>query len=314
MHLPWCAAGAALAVLALAPAADAATVSMNGSTAVFSAAPGEVNDLNVQINSDGSFQYYDVNNAVTPTPPLACEASSGGHAVDCPPGATAFDLELGDGNDKANVSNSGASFPVTLAGGDGDDELRSRGPSDIFQGGAGNDWMYGSGAYDLYAGGPGDDLIFNDDSWPGVVDCSGGGLDRAISGNARLMNCPAAPALKVTIAKRQTVRSFVRRGLRFSVACNRPCALEWKIQADRKTQRLMHRISQFLVGKRLLHDRDGLPKVGDAGSTAITAVIRGSATRKSLARAPRIGGTLIVDATDGLAGAKQVKLKFSVRR
>lgn len=70
-----------------------------------------------------------------------------------------FDLTLGSGNDKLRLSPAGLSVGVTVAGGDGDDELSGSDGPDTINGQAGDDRLTGLYGTDTLNGGDGNDMF-----------------------------------------------------------------------------------------------------------------------------------------------------------
>ncbi|WP_169977924.1 trypsin-like serine protease [Tautonia rosea] len=67
----------------------------------------------------------------------------------------------GRGND--NLSGAGGLCPLTIDGGDGDDQICGNDGNDLLNGGAGNDSIYGAGGDDTINGGDGNDLLAGND-------------------------------------------------------------------------------------------------------------------------------------------------------
>lgn len=164
------AVGAAL-TLAVAPAiATASTLTLEGDTLVYRAAPGVKNSTGVQApySPDGRFVIYDYPDPVTSPLPAPCAVENTVLLCSPPPGG--FRAELGDGDDWATVSSEVPAMLVTFVGGPGDDrledsiEVRSSrlegGPGlDTLRGGPGNDSLDGAEDADTMEGGAGDDLL-----------------------------------------------------------------------------------------------------------------------------------------------------------
>src|SRR4051794_16598456 len=308
MHRRLAPACLAVVALALAPSAYAGTLTMDGTTAVYTAAPGEVNELDGQVDDYGSVQLTDRN-------PIRSEGipncSGAGTMIDCALNATGLRMELGDQDDKATITAPDAT-PVTIAGGDGDDELTATGTPIRLLGGDGDDLLDATGRNATFGGGPGTDLIMNRSK--ATVDCTGGGIDRAFNPATLVRtSCPAAPRISVKLEKRQTITSFLTVGLRFSAGCARPCAIKWGLRPDKATKRLMHSHSQFLVGNGTPLDEAGYPDLAAAGPHAIRAIVPGPATRRALKNADRVGMTLELSGTDGLALLRPLRVKITLR-
>jgi hypothetical protein len=175
-----------LAALVAAPA-SATQVLREGTTLVLRADPGEVNHLAVSDDPFSATRLHFGDRSGYPLaadPALGCEGFSTGFGTftDCPAdGITEVRLEGGDGDDELDISpdelprsiayvldgGPGADhlegpttdFPVTLLGGDGDDQvLGGQGP-DVLDGGPGDDTVDGNDGDDRVHGGPGDDVV-----------------------------------------------------------------------------------------------------------------------------------------------------------
>src|SRR3954452_12275719 len=111
-------ASACLVVFAVfAGAAHAGTLTMDGTTTVYTAAAGETNEVDAQIDDAGAVQISD-RNPVRASGIPSC--SGAGTALDCALQASGLQIDLGDGDDTASVTGAdGMSLAVT--GGDGDD-------------------------------------------------------------------------------------------------------------------------------------------------------------------------------------------------
>jgi Ca2+-binding RTX toxin-like protein len=171
--------------LAAAPLAAAATVSSVGGTVSLVAAPGEANRVSVDTGADGSLVFLD--DGATLVAGTGC-SDPGDGSVACPrAGVGAIVVETGDGDD--NVSSGAVGLPLTIAGGDGSDQLQGSAGADRLDGGAGNDGLDAAEGADELVGGPGDDDLSagpGDDTVDGGdgVDVSDGDLgnDRIVGG------------------------------------------------------------------------------------------------------------------------------------
>jgi len=185
----------ALAVLLPAASASAGTLTREGDTLVFRAAPGEANDLFVNDESP-EFAFND-------SQPITIAASGCEGAgpdfptiVRCAPSA-AVRVELNDGDDVFRVgSNWRAAVPIavdggagndrleggaeadTFAGGDGDDTLKGGDGDDTLDGGAGRDNLEGGAGRDVVRGGDGDDTLSGDPGASLSADVIDGGPGR----------------------------------------------------------------------------------------------------------------------------------------
>jgi Ca2+-binding RTX toxin-like protein len=168
-------ASALAAVMALgwgAPHADAATVDRVGSALVYSAGPGEDNDVQFSLQGSGSAMGIRVTDSgkgpienqtpdghpviKTNTVP-GCFAGGANEAL-CDAGPIkSIKLILGDGND--TVGYSGLNLPVVVDGGDGADSLSGMNLADTINGGAGGDNINAGGGDDVVTSGAGDDIL-----------------------------------------------------------------------------------------------------------------------------------------------------------
>ena len=214
----------ALAALGLtaaaAPAADAASISFDGSGAmVLTAAPGESNYVLIYPAGDGSAKVDVTDRQPITAPADKCEPL-GPDLVRCAI-PTTVRVNLGDGNDRWSPDRSLAfSQPPQIDGGEGDDELEGTDGSDALIGGPGNDKLNGFDGDDRLDGGDGDDGVVGgigkdtvlggagtdnvagdgfEDAYPDVVD-GGPGLD-TIDGDwsSRRYDAVVTP-LNVTLA------------------------------------------------------------------------------------------------------------------
>ena len=147
---------AGIMVLALAAPAQAATVSVSGTSVLFAAAPGEANNVRVTFGPASVI----IQDRTAPAPGAGCVAADF-NGVSCTRavGSTIV-LLFGDGNDQMTASPStsaGTSFRIE--GGTGNDKLWGGRDRDSIKGGAGNDTLYGEGAKDVLDGGAGKDRI-----------------------------------------------------------------------------------------------------------------------------------------------------------
>jgi RTX calcium-binding nonapeptide repeat (4 copies) len=150
-------------MLAVPAAAHAGTVSVSGDTIMFQANPGETNMITVNWGVSGDFppSIEDFGNSeiVSQAP---CEVDGFGN-VTCPTaGRPNFVLQLGDGDDFAQIINDAA-----------------RGTSTRVFGEAGNDRLVSQKGSDVLDGGPGDDELQpdRDTTSPGDVLAGGDGVD-----------------------------------------------------------------------------------------------------------------------------------------
>ena len=151
----------ALAAAALPAAADAATVSYEGGTLYYRAAPGERNSTGPGVGLFDTTKLYLSDQMPIAAPPDRCAAYEGWVECDMP---SKLVFELGDGDDSASFSFSPPGLATEVHGGDGADLIEgyaiSAGPlAQVLDGGAGNDKIDGDQGADLVRGGPGDDEL-----------------------------------------------------------------------------------------------------------------------------------------------------------
>ena len=214
----------ALAALGLtaaaAPAADAASISFDGSGAmVLTAAPGESNYVLIYPAGDGSANVDVTDRQPITAPADKCETLAPDLVRCAIP--TTVRVNLGDGNDRWSPDRSLAFSPAPqIDGGEGDDELEGIDGSDALTGGPGNDKLLGFNGDDRLEGGDGDDGVVGgigkdtvlggagtdnvagdgfEDAYPDIVD-GGPGLD-TIDGDwsSRRYDAVVTP-LNVTLA------------------------------------------------------------------------------------------------------------------
>jgi Ca2+-binding RTX toxin-like protein len=198
----------ALAALAAVPAAQAATITYDGDTLVYTAAPGERNDMILGPSSAYTEAVQLGDNAPISFPDGSCVQGDGWLHCAAP---AAVRIDLGDNNDTFAFASGGAALPnavsvaggpgadtlrgleqgtaPTLDGGPGDDVVEGKGAAETLQGGDGNDTLTGRGGADRLFGGDGNDLLFGRfgddvlDGGPGDDELQGGrGADVLIGG------------------------------------------------------------------------------------------------------------------------------------
>jgi Ca2+-binding RTX toxin-like protein len=157
------AAGALALAAALPAAAQAGTITYEGSTLVYTAAPGEK-------NSTGPWEGVEDTSRITLSDGYGVTVTS--QTDRCAPLADRFECEvpakliyrLGDGDDNFTVSSLQWDIPVEVDAGPGDDtlsayNLSSKSQTHVFDGGPGNDKVSGDHGNDVLRGGPGDDEV-----------------------------------------------------------------------------------------------------------------------------------------------------------
>lgn len=187
----------------LAPGAGAATVTVQNQVAVFTAGPGEANQLTVELISQThrgatffdsgaiikagpgcvAAQHFAICGAAKTTTHvvLSARVSTADHDDAITVTAGSVVIDAGDGNDRVELNGTGSYSSVN--GGPGADELRGGpgnedfdgGPGDdvisqgdglgYIQGGSGDDQLFGGSGYDAFDGGPGADTISGGDSY-----------------------------------------------------------------------------------------------------------------------------------------------------
>lgn len=154
---------AALAAAAALPAAaaQAATISYEGDTLVFTAGAGERNSVYVGQEYNGPRLRIEDSGATMVSADARCTIPDGDVALCAMPAR--LRVVLGDGDDGfASSDGSTLTLPVEVDGGDGDDGLDGNaqlGASETLLGGPGRDRLRGFGGHDDLRGGPGDDTL-----------------------------------------------------------------------------------------------------------------------------------------------------------
>ena len=158
-----------VALFATTAVASAATLTRDGSTLTFEAAPGIDNDLVIN-QADPAVDTVTIatNDPITALP-AGCtdtdDAAAPSSNVSCT-GVTAIVTNMNDGQDDVNATGLDT-VVLTFNGGDGDDlaegggaadTLNGGGDDDDLEGGAGNDVLNGDAGDDFFVGGFGDDI------------------------------------------------------------------------------------------------------------------------------------------------------------
>jgi len=322
--MTWRALPVVVVALLSAPAAHAATVSVEGGTLTVTGAPGEISSLGVEHNAD--YGYFSVRDpASPPTRPSACKQFSPDE-VQCPDtGITSVVLDLGDGDDLGSVryapelpgldvtiqggpgkdsltgpghvlGDEGAdalsaddTAGAVLDGGAGDDELHGGPMSDQLFGGEGDDHLIG-GQGDLLVGGTGDDEIEPIGTTDLTVDCEGRD-DDALQPFTKviLRNCLPAPVAQVRVA-RVSVKRFVRTGVPIDVKCDHDCAVALNLRPGTCPY---HGTGTTLSHKGIPRTRSGFIKTQGAKLRWV-GTVDGSASRKAIGRVKRCKASLEV--------------------
>lgn len=189
------AATAALATLALTATAGAATITEDGGSFTYRAAPGEANRIVVVAEDPGELRISD--DVPIAALPAGCRRADWDDETlaRCPLDRP-FRIETGDGDDHVSflyelpagpaiavdggpgddeLTGPGDERPVALHGGDGDDRLRAGRGGDLLEGGPGDDVLEGGNGDDRLLGGYGADELAGHDG-ADVLD-GGAGID-----------------------------------------------------------------------------------------------------------------------------------------
>ena len=329
--------GSAVALLH-APAAGAATGNVGGGALTFAGEPGEANTVSISYDAaSGIYKFTD------PTGTFTSGSGCGGlgHDLYCnDDNVSLIVVNLLDGNDKWLGGDSKVAPVVDggdgnddlegiglLAGGDGNDTLKSADAGTQLDGGPGDDLVVGNDADDQIDGGDGNDLLIGNDGTdsltggPGLdrIDATGEGVktidcqgrdDEIIQGsgaNVRRVRCSRAPKARISVP-RVSLRGLLSRGLRFSVRCDRPCAVSWVLRPDATLRSL---VGGTLGGRRAPVDEDGFvsPLVG---RQRFTARVAGKRARTAVGKLKSLSATLAVTVTgrDGLSSQQSNTVKI----
>jgi hypothetical protein len=144
---------------ALPGAAHAATITVDGAgNYTDTAAPGEKNDLGLQVQDDAtSAVFYSYGIEIT-SMPASCSFDGDEHFSPRCTGVASLTAHLGDGDDSFNRSGP-TNVAATVDGGDGADWLTGYDGTDTLLGGPGNDKLEGRKGNDNLDGGDGDDEV-----------------------------------------------------------------------------------------------------------------------------------------------------------
>jgi hypothetical protein len=175
-------AAVGLALLPAAAAADA-TVERDTTTGIITIiGDGAADDIDV--TRDGAFDIVSREGGGLDTfnsGPECTDDPLDPEAIRCD-AATSIAVDLGDGDDifesEPATGPVPASVPISVAGGIGNDQLRTGGARDVLAGGPGNDIINGRHGRDEMFGEAGDDIIESRDGNPERIAC-GGGADEA---------------------------------------------------------------------------------------------------------------------------------------
>ncbi|HEX8085107.1 MAG TPA: hypothetical protein VF529_12520 [Solirubrobacteraceae bacterium] len=171
------------AFAALAAPAFGATVRIQDGDLVYTAAPGEFNELNITLQG-GRFTIQDGTTGFPSTMPVTAEPpcepydneqSSGMTDATCPPDAERVLVDVGDGSDYVGLGAMGTwSYPTVVALGEGADRLWGGAEADEIDGGDGADTLTPNAGRDVVRAGPGDDTIDAVDGFPDEIVCGDG--------------------------------------------------------------------------------------------------------------------------------------------
>jgi RTX calcium-binding nonapeptide repeat (4 copies) len=154
---------ASVLLLTLAPAAQAAIVSVEGNVLRVAAAPGEANVLSVEPGLNAAAMIVTDSGAPLGAGPGCTVGADGTASCSAPVGGgsiVGIEVDSGDLDDSVTVA---AAVPATILGGEGDDRIT---------GGDGDDSLLGGAGADFADGGRGDDSIdmrdgVSDSAWCG---------------------------------------------------------------------------------------------------------------------------------------------------
>ncbi|MFC4069635.1 calcium-binding protein [Actinoplanes subglobosus] len=175
----------ALAIVLLHPGTAGAAVTgleANVTAGVLSVTSGggladKVNVLGPLAASGGTYIAVVSDDAGQVVPGTGCEAVDRYQIVCDAPAITRIEVSSGAGNDRVVTD---VTIPVTVHGGDGDDQLTDRAGGNELSGDTGSDWLYGGAGDDRLSGGDGGDQIHGeagDDTMDG-----GAGTDFFVAG------------------------------------------------------------------------------------------------------------------------------------
>ena len=106
-----------------------------------------------------------------------CTDDAGGTVIECPQGSS-IAVDLGDGNDRFRAD--AIPSTISVAGGDGNDEISTSGGPDVLAGGPGDDILRGNSGVDDYFGETGNDVIEARDGRAERISC-GADTDEALN-------------------------------------------------------------------------------------------------------------------------------------
>ncbi len=308
--------------LVLATSAPAGTVSRSGGTLSFTAAAGEANNISLsRSDEDGSIGFLDSGAPLSYDPSAGCSGDEAGGA--CPgSGVSLVSVSLGDGNDQY-----AADLPINqnVTGGDGNDTIRvgypfdpnARGPHGRIDGGPGDDLLSSSGSGFTLVGGLGSDAVFG--NFSDKIDCAGGGDDRIARQigtptpktiNKGMIGCGSGPRVSAKLP-RGSVGKLLKKGYRFSVTCDRPCAVFWGLGPIAP---ICHNTKCYGGGSPTEDSTNHLTWTLVSGPQSFSVKVVGRATRKATRRhrgALKLG--LVVDAYDQFGAGRVLRRIVKLR-
>jgi hypothetical protein len=164
---------AALGLMLLPAAALGTTVERDTTTGIITI----IDDLdtadNIGVNRTATVDI--VSRAVVG--PTSTSCNEVGNTVECPRG-TSIAVDLGAGNDTFSVN--AVASPISVAGGDGNDNIATSGGNDVLAGGPGDDILRGNSGVDDYFGETGRDTIQARDGRAERISC---GADTDVADN-----------------------------------------------------------------------------------------------------------------------------------
>jgi Ca2+-binding RTX toxin-like protein len=217
--------------------------------------------------------------------PVGVTADLGAGSATGEGGDTLTAIENLIGSELADVL-TGSSSVNTLAGGGGNDIIRSR-----------------DGGFDVDICGAGIDSVVADAQDATTADCEA--VDTGASpGGAAAAADTTAPSVTLTIKARQKLLRALRKGLRATAGCSETCALQAKLLLAPKLAKKLK--LPIVVGKATAN-------LAAAGTTNLVVKFTAKAKRK-LAKLRSVRVTLEVVATDAAANAATARKAVTLKR
>jgi hypothetical protein len=274
----------------IAGGAAASTVSIDGDTLRYDAAPGEFNELNISLQS-GEFTVQEGEGGpsvpVTAQPPCEVSAKTLIGAF-CPPaGVNRIAVSLGDENDYVGIGGiSATDYPTTIDLGDGADRVFGGPQADDVHGGPGNDTIKGNEGRDVLSGDGGDDMIDAADALPDQIACGPGTDDvdadfvDVVADDCELVNIGPGQPQQVTLRDPapSPLSTLQTRGLRAHLICPAACVARAQLLlpavagASSATLADAARTTRLVATGRARRNAAG-------GLTVVTCLRRGAAQR-----------------------------------